>query len=161
MNPILTNLDKTDYHILKLLQENGRITNLQLSTEVGLSPAPTLERVRKLEQNGIVKSYHAVVDEEKLGFGIQAFMLVNITSHQSDYISKFTDQVNLIDEIVECYHITGSSDFMLKIITKTIKEYESLVVHRIAKIEQMKNLKTMMIMSTIKNSHSIPLETEN
>ncbi len=150
-------LDKTDYQILKLLQENGRITNLQLSSEVGLSPAPTLERVRKLEQGGFVKSYHAIVDEEKLGFGIQAFMLVNITSHQSDYILKFTEQVNQIEEIIECYHITGSSDFLLKIMVKSIKDYESLVVNRIAKIEQMRNLKTMMIMSTIKHSHSIPM----
>jgi len=152
-----TNLDKTDFQILKLLQENGRITNLQLSSEIGLSPAPTLERVRKLEQSGLVKSYHAVVDEEKLGFGIKAFMLVNITSHQSDYISKFAEQVNQIEEIVECYHITGSSDFMLKIMVKSIKDYESLVVNRIAKIEQMRNLKTMMIMSTIKNTNSVPL----
>jgi Lrp/AsnC family transcriptional regulator, leucine-responsive regulatory protein len=151
------NLDKIDFQILKLLQENGRITNLQLSTEIGLSPAPTLERVRKLEISGLIKSYHAIVDEEKLGFGIKAFMLVNITSHQSDYISKFTDQVNLIEEIVECYHITGSSDFMLKIMVKSIKDYESLVVNRIAKIEQMRNLKTMMIMSTVKNTHAVPL----
>ena len=154
------NLDKIDIQILKLLQENGRITNLQLSNEIGLSPAPTLERVRKLENTGLIKSYHAVVDEEKLGYGIKAFMLVNITSHQSDYISKFTDQVNKIEEIVECYHITGSSDFMLKIMVKDIKAYESLVVNRIAKIEQMRNLKTMMIMSTIKDSKSFPIQID-
>jgi Lrp/AsnC family leucine-responsive transcriptional regulator len=154
---MVQHLDKIDFQILKLLQENGRITNLQLSTEIGLSPAPTLERVRKLEQSGMVKSYHAIVDEEKLGFGIKAFMLVNITSHQSDYMSKFTEQVNQIEEIVECYHITGSSDFMLKIMVKSIKDYESLVVNRIAKIEQMRNLKTMMIMSTVKDTHYVPL----
>ena len=148
-------LDKIDLQILKLLQENGRITNLQLSTEIGLSPAPTLERVRKLENTGLIKSYHAVVDEEKLGYGIKAFMLVNITSHQSDYISKFTEQVNQIEEIVECYHITGSSDFMLKIVVKDIKAYESLVV-----IEQMRNLKTMMIMSTVKDSKSFPIQID-
>lgn len=153
-------LDKIDLQILKLLQENGRITNLQLSTEIGLSPAPTLERVRKLENTGLIKSYHAVVDEEKLGYGIKAFMLVNITSHQSDYILKFTEQVNNIEEIVECYHITGSSDFMLKIVVKDIKAYESLVVNRIAKIEQMRNLKTMMIMSTVKESRSFPISID-
>ena len=77
-------LDKIDLQILKILQENGRITNLQLSNEIGLSPAPTLERVRKLEHAEYIKSYHALVDEEKLGLGIKTFIQISLDFHQKD-----------------------------------------------------------------------------
>lgn len=82
-------LDKTDYQILKILQETGRITNLQLSTNVGLSPAPTLERVRKLENAGYIKSYHALVDEELLGLGIKTFIQIQLDFHENNTIQVF------------------------------------------------------------------------
>ena len=87
-------LDKIDFKILKLLQENGRITNLLLSQEIGLSPAPTLERVRKLEMSGYIKSYHALVDEEKLGLGIKTFIQVHLDFHNNNTIQIFLDEVN-------------------------------------------------------------------
>ena len=84
-------LDKIDLRILKILQENGRITNLQLSHEVGLSPAPTLERVRKLEQARYIKSYHALVDEELLGLGIKTFIQIQLDFHKNNTIQVFLE----------------------------------------------------------------------
>jgi Lrp/AsnC family leucine-responsive transcriptional regulator len=103
-------LDKIDLQILKILQQNGRITNLQLSNEIGLSPAPTLERVRKLENASYIKSYHALVDEELLGLGIKTFIQVQLDFHKNNTIQIFLDEVKEIKEITECHHVTGQCD---------------------------------------------------
>ncbi|MDA9555847.1 Lrp/AsnC family transcriptional regulator [Pelobium sp.] len=151
-------LDKIDFNILKILQENGRITNLQLSQHIGLSPAPTLERVRKLEHSGYIKSYHALVDEEKLGLGIKTFIQVSLDFHQQDTIQTFLNEINAIPEITECHHVTGQCDFLLKAYVKDIKTYEQLIMQKISRISVVKTFNTMMIMSTSKKEPIVPLE---
>ncbi len=151
-------LDKIDFNILKILQENGRITNLQLSQHIGLSPAPTLERVRKLENSGYIKSYHALVDEEKLGLGIKTFIQVSLDFHQQDTIQIFLKEIGLIKEITECHHVTGQCDFLLKAYVKDIKTYEQLIMQKISRISVVKTFQTMMIMSTSKKEPIVPLE---
>ncbi|TAF78804.1 MAG: Lrp/AsnC family transcriptional regulator [Sphingobacteriales bacterium] len=151
-------IDKTDLNILKIMQENGRITNLQLSQNIGLSPAPTLERVRKLEQLGYIKSYHALVDEEKLGLGIKTFIQVSLDFHQNDTIQVFLHEIQAIKEITECHHVTGQCDFVLKAYVKDIKTYEQLIMQKISKIRVVKTFQTMMIMSTNKKEPIVPLE---
>lgn len=150
--------DKTDLKILKLLQENGRITNLQLASSICLSPAPTLERVRKLENSGFIKSYHAFVDEEKLGLGIKSFIQISLDFHTHNAIPEFVLAVKMIPEVTECHHVTGSCDFMLKVYVKDIKAYEAVIMEKIAKIPFVKTFQTMMIMSTSKKEPIIPLE---
>ncbi|TAH03748.1 MAG: Lrp/AsnC family transcriptional regulator [Sphingobacteriales bacterium] len=151
-------IDKIDLNILKIMQENGRITNLQLSQNIGLSPAPTLERVRKLEHLGYIKSYHALVDEEKLGLGIKTFIQVSLDFHQNDTIQIFLEEINAIKEITECHHVTGQCDFILKAYVKDIKTYEQLIMQKISKISVVKTFQTMMIMSTNKKEPIVPLE---
>ncbi|MFC5283813.1 Lrp/AsnC family transcriptional regulator [Pedobacter alpinus] len=151
-------LDKIDFNILKILQENGRITNLQLSQHIGLSPAPTLERVRKLENSGYIKSYHALVDEEKLGLGIKTFIQVSLDFHQQDTIQIFLKEIDEIKEITECHHVTGQCDFILKAYVKDIKTYEQLIMQKISRISVVKTFQTMMIMSTRKKEPIVPLE---
>jgi len=151
-------LDKIDFQILKILQENGRITNLQLSNEIGLSPAPTLERVRKIEQAGYIKSYHALVDEELLGLGIKTFIQVQLDFHKADSIKTFIEEVGRIKEVTECHHVTGSCDFLLKVYVKDIKSYENLIIEKISGISVVKNFQTMMVLSTNKKEPAVPLE---
>ncbi|MVN23350.1 Lrp/AsnC family transcriptional regulator [Mucilaginibacter arboris] len=151
-------LDKTDLQILKILQQNGRITNLQLSNEIGLSPAPTLERVRKLENAGYILSYHALVDEEKLGLGIKTFIQVSLDFHQIDTIQTFLNEIQEIKEITECHHVTGQCDFLLKVYVKDIKSYEQLIMQKISRITVVKTFQTMIIMSTNKKEPIVPLE---
>ena len=157
-NKIHMEIDKIDLNILKIMQENGRITNLQLSQNIGLSPAPTLERVRKLEHLGYIKSYHALVDEEKLGLGIKTFIQVSLDFHQNDTIQIFLDEIQAIKEITECHHVTGQCDFILKAYVKDIKTYEQLIMQKISKISVVKTFQTMMIMSTNKKEPIVPLE---
>lgn len=152
-------LDKIDLHIIKLLQKDGRITNLQLSNEIGLSPAPTLERVRKLENQGYIKSYHAAVDEESLGFGVKCFIQITINLNIPDARNKFIQKINSIEEVVECHHVTGSSDFVVKLVAKDMKGYERIILEKLSKIEEIGHQSSMMILSsTIKPSLPIVLE---
>ena len=151
-------LDKIDLQILKKLQENGRITNLQLSNEIGLSPAPTLERVRKLENSGYIKSYHAVVDEELLGLGIKTLIQIQLDFHKNNTIQTFVEEVKQIKEVIECHHVTGNCDFILKVYVKNIKAYEQLIMDKISKISVVKTFQTMIILSTSKKEPAVPLE---
>lgn len=155
---LVMDLDKIDLNILKIMQENGRITNLQLSQHIGLSPAPTLERVRKLENSGYIKSYHALVDEEKLGLGIKTFIQVSLDFHQSNAIQLFLEEIQSIKEITECHHVTGNCDFVIKAYVKDIKTYEQLIIQKISKITVVKKFETMIIMSTSKKEPIVPLE---
>jgi DNA-binding Lrp family transcriptional regulator len=150
-------LDHIDKKILEILQKDGKITNAQLSKEIGLSPAPTLERVKKLESNGIIKSYHAVIDKEKLGIGVTVFVLITLSSHKLSQINSFAEKMNMIEEVVECYHITGQADFLLKILTKDIPTYQKLILEKLSKIEEIGSMQSMISLASFKESKVLPL----
>ncbi len=156
--PHKSKLDDIDQKILSILQTNAKITNAQLSQEIGLSPAPTLERVKKLEKSGIIKSYHAQLDEHQLGLEVSTFVQVTLTSHNKKNIAKFMQAIDKIDEVIECHHITGSGDLLLKIITRDISAYQELILEEISEIDVVDNLQSMVILSTLKNSHHLPLK---
>jgi len=150
-------LDPTDKKILEILQENGKITNAQLAQDVGLSPAPTLERVRKLENSGLIKSYHAEVDTNKLGLGVSIFLLVTLSGHKKSQVMSFVDQINQVPEVIECHHITGTGDFLLKILTKDMTTYQALILDKLVEIDQMGNMQSMVVLSTFKDSKVMPI----
>ena len=128
-------LDKIDRKILEILQSNAKITNAQLSKDIGLSPAPTLERVKKLETSGIISSYHAKLDTDKVGLGVQTFVQVSLRGHNKKNIEIFLNEINNIPEVIECHHITGSGDFILKIISSDIQSYQKLMLEKVSEIE--------------------------
>lgn len=152
-----TKLDHIDRKVLEILQSNGKITNAQLSKEIGLSPAPTLERVKKLETSGIIKSYHAQLEPEKVGLGVTTFVMVTLVGHKMDVTRSFVDKVNAIGEIIECHHITGTGDFLLKVISKDIASYQKLMLETINEIEEVASTQTMVILSTFKESKVLPI----
>lgn len=99
-------LDATDRKILEILQGNSNITNAQLAKEIGLSPAPTLERVNKLESLGVIKSYHASIEPASVGLGVSTFVMVNLKGHNKENIEKFVSAIKNISEVIECHHIS-------------------------------------------------------
>ena len=149
-------LDQLDLSILKRLQENGKITNLQLSKDIGLSPAPTLERVKKLESSGFIKSYHALVDESKLNLGLTAYMQVSLIRQRENAIGNFVNKINQIDEVTECYNVTGQADYLLKIIVKDITAFDELVKKKLTLIEEIRNMDSMVVISNEKTSKVLP-----
>ncbi len=149
-------LDKIDLKILKILQKNSKITNLDLSKQIGLSPAPTLERVKKLENSGIIESYHAQVNPQSIGLNVKTFVLVSLAWQKENALNNFLEKVESIEEIVECYIITGEADFLVKIVCKDIPTYEQLLFKTLSQIEEIERLKTLMTLSTVKDSKLLP-----
>ncbi len=149
-------LDKIDLKILKILQENSKITNLDLSKKIGLSPAPTLERVKKLEQTGIVESYHAYVNPHQIGLNVKTFVLVSLAWQKENALNNFLQKIADIEEITETYIITGEADFLMKIICQDIPTYEKLLFKTLSQIEEIERCKTLMTLSTVKDSKVLP-----
>lgn len=153
----VTKLDQIDRKVLEILQSNAKITNAQLSKDIGLSPAPTLERVKKLETSGIIQSYHAQLNREKVGLGVTTFVQVTLVGHKKQVTESFVEKVLGIPEIIECHHITGSGDFLLKVIAKDISSYQVLMLEKINEIEEVASTQTMVILSTFKESKVLPI----
>ncbi len=153
-------LDKVDLKILKILQENSKITNLDLSKRVGLSPAPTLERVKKLENNDVVTAYQAKVNPTALGLNVQTFVLVDLAWQEEDALENFINKLHDIEEVVECYIITGEADFLLKIICKDIPTYEKILFKTLSQIDEIERLKTLMTLSNVKQNNILPYDYE-
>jgi len=153
-------LDKIDLKVLRILQDNSKITNLDLSKKIGLSPAPTLERVKKLEQSGVVESYHAKVNPQTMGLNVKTFVLVSLAWQKENALNNFLDKIKEIEEITECYIITGEADFLIKIVCKDIPTYEQLLFKTLSQIEEIERLKTLMTLSTVKDSKVLPYRYE-
>ncbi|TAH26883.1 MAG: Lrp/AsnC family transcriptional regulator [Cytophagales bacterium] len=151
-------LDEIDKKILSILQKNAKITNAQLSNDIGLSPAPTLERVRKLEQTGVIKSYHARINHELLGINIGVFVQVSFHSHSKNDILSFVQKINLIPEIIECYHVTGSSDILLKVLAKDIANYHEFLLSKLVDIEEIGKMESLVILANYKQSPVFQIE---
>ena len=150
-------LDTKDKQILKILQENGRITNAQMAIDVGLSPAPTLERVKKLEKLGIIVSYHARLNHAAIGLGVSTFVKVTLKSHNKEAINRFAGEMQKVDEVVECHHTTGTADFMLKVVAEDIPAYQQLMLENITEILEINEIESMVVLSTLKDSRTVPV----
>ncbi len=150
-------LDKIDRNILRILQKNAKITNAKLSEEIGLSPAPTLERVKKLDKWGIIKSYHAILDNSKIGLGVSTFVQVALKGHNKENIEIFLERINKIEEVIECHHITGTGDFLLKVVAVDIAAYQQLMLEKVSDIKVIDSLQSMIILSTFKDSKVLPI----
>ncbi len=149
-------VDEIDLQIINLLQANSKMTNLELSKRIGLTPPPTLERVKKLEKAGIIEGYYARVNPQALGLHVKSFVLVSIDWHNEQAAEYFLNEIAKIDEVTECCTVTGEADFILKVICSDLKAYEELVFNRIAKIPAIDKLKTLMTLSTSKESSVLP-----
>lgn len=151
-------IDSLDLKILKILQEKGKISNIQLSQEIGLSPAPTLERVKKLENSGMIKSYHAVINAHKLGLGFSALIQISLTRQINNAIKNFTKAISEIPEVTQCLQVTGNFDYQLLVIVKDIPAFEKLIADKLSKIEEIGQMQTMVVLSTIKDSKILPVD---
>lgn len=150
-------LDQADRHILRLLQEDGRITNADLARQVGLSPPSMLQRVRRLEQKGLIRGYTARLDPEKLGFSLQVLAMISLAMHQDQPIENFISQVEGVPEILECSHVSGDYDFLLKIVAKDMNDYERIVRDHLSKIKSVGKIHSCFVLRTNKSSGSFPV----
>ena len=147
-----------DRQIVEILQEQGRIPNVQLADRVGLSPPAVLERVRKLEEKGVITGYTALVDHRRVGMGAVSFVAVSLNLHQKDSMENFHAFVGECSSVRECYHIAGTDDYLLKVYTRDIDDYENFLLHSLTRIKGIDRVKTMFVLSTLKRDTGVPIE---
>lgn len=154
-------LDEVDREIVALLQQNGRLSNAALAEAVGLTQTPMLQRVRKLERTGVITGYRAVVDPAKLGRSIVAFVHVTLKAHGSAIHQKFLDLISTVDNVLECHHIAGDEDFLLKVVVRDVLDLERFLLHELSASGVVGRVKTTFVLSSAKVSTSIvPAERE-
>lgn len=150
-------LDEIDLRILEILQVDGRITNAKLARAVGLSAPPMLERVRKLERNGVIKSYRAIIDAHSLGRNFYVFCAVNLDVKALALASGFEEAVVAMPEVLECHHIAGDIDFLLKINVADQEHYKQFVIGKLSNIEGINRMQSWVVLSTSKDSNEISI----
>lgn len=153
----MKHLDEVDIQLLALLQADGRITNAELAKRVGLSPPSVLQRVRALEKAGLIKGYTALIDADRLGLKITALTFINLALHQDQPIERFRKAVLLLPEVLECYHVSGDFDFVLKIVVRDMRAYELFVREKLAKIKGIGKIHTSFVLGTTKHTTQLPL----
>ena len=151
------NLDRVDSNILRILQREGRITNFQLAEKIGLTPAPTLMRVKKLEEAGYIKRFVALVDQEKIGLPILAFVHVILESHNRKTTVDFMHAMQKLPEVLECHHIAGDEDFLLKVVAASPQQYEGFVLEKLTKVPGIEKVKTTFVLSSSKLETALPV----
>lgn len=151
-------LDENDRIILRELQENASITNLELSKKVGLSPSACLARTKNLVESGVIKKFTTIIDEKKLGMEVIAFVLVNLSPLNRETIHLFLEDVKKFPEVQECHTLTGSHDYLLKIISKNMESYRNFIIDSLMSNNNISRVETSIVMSTEKRTVSIPVE---
>jgi DNA-binding Lrp family transcriptional regulator len=147
----MRNLDTLDYAIIDQLQVNGRISNLDLASEVGLSPAPCLRRVRRLEDEGVIAGYRAVIDQEKLGRRLEVTAAVEVRSTDTQTIAEFERAVVAFDEVVEVRKVFGNPDYFLRIVVRDVEEYEQFQMQRLTALPAVFRVDSHQTMKLLKS----------
>lgn len=153
-------MNELDRKILKTLQNLGRITNAELARIVGVAPSTMLERVRRLEENGTIKGYRALLDPDSIGLSVQAFVTVSLNQHEETDIKRFEEGVLEIANVKTCHHITGRFDYILHVAAKDLKHLGELIKNRIASIPGIGKVETFVALSEVKGEGGWPVETE-
>lgn len=148
-------IDKTDLGILRALQENGRLTIKELAAQVNLSSTPVFERLRRLEASGYIKKYMAVLDADKLNRGFMVFCNVKMKHLNREIAQNFMDIVRDIPEVTECYNISGSFDYLLKIHVPDMKHYQQFCLNVLGTIENLGSLESTFVMDEVKHVYGI------
>jgi Lrp/AsnC family leucine-responsive transcriptional regulator len=144
-------LDAIDQRILAALQRDGRLTNVELAEEVGLSPSPCLRRVRMLEQAGVIKGYHATLDRGGLGLSLTVFVAVKVERHHDKSATAFRDAVQSWPEVVSCHLISGEADFLLQIVVADLAAYERFLLDTLLHLPGVSDIRSNFAIQTVKN----------
>ena len=148
-------LDKVDLQILRTLQENARLTTKELAAQVSLSSTPVFERLKGLEREGYIKKYIAVLDADKLNQGFVVFCNVKLRRMNKDIAMEFTRIIQNIPEVTECYNISGSYDYLLKIHAPNMKYYQEFIINVLGTIDSLGSLESMFVMDEVKHDYGL------
>ena len=151
-------IDETDRIVLKSLQDEGRLTNVELATRAGLTAPPTLRRVRALETAGIIRGYHADLNPEALGYSIMVFAMVSLKSQAENDLRAFEEHVAQLPPVRECHMLNGEIDFILKIVAHDLQEFQRFLTAHLPSAPNVEHVKTSLTIRTSKNQPGIPVD---
>ncbi len=150
--------DKKDRAILKLLQENARITVKEIAEKVHLSTTPVHERIKRMEESGVIKQYATLVDHSKVNKGLMVICYVSLKQHGKNAGVKFIKRIQELNEVIECFSISGEFDFMLKVACEDMNSYYDFHVNKLSEIENVGHLQSIFVMGIIKDTHQVVWE---
>lgn len=150
-------LDEIDLQILKTLQKNAKLTTKELADAVHLTPTPVFERQKRLERQGFIKKYVAVLDPEKLDQGLQVFCKVKLKQINHEIADAFTRRIMRVSEVTECYNTSGAYDYLLKVRARDMKQYQEFVLNKLGEIENVSSIESTFVMSEVKQTYGISL----
>ncbi len=153
-------MDRTDYRILHYLQNNARITNTELADAVGLSPSPCLRRVKALEKKGVIKRYAGIVDAKAVGLPISVFVSVSLQSQERRGLEAFEASISACKEVMECYLMTGSADYLLRVVVPDLDSYERFLAEKLTRIEGVANIQSSFALKQVVYKTELPLGEE-
>ena len=155
---VFVSLDETDKQILELLQHNGRLSNAEVARRVDLSPPASHARIKRMEDAGVIRRYTTLLDREKLGYDMVCFFGVSLQLHQFEAVERFKQLVQEMPEVLECHHITGQYDYLLKAVFRNRAELQRFVVDALTPIPGMARINTSIVLTEIKTAAALPLE---
>lgn len=150
-------LDKKDRQLLQLLQNDARMSNAELARRIDLSPPGLQKRLRRLEEAGVIEQYVTLVDREAVGFDMLCFVQVTLQRHEPQAIDRFRHLVKDMPEVLECYHLTGEYDYLMKIVVRNRKHLEFFLMERLTPVQGMDKIRTSLVLSDIKSTTAVPL----
>ena len=148
-------LDTKDLAILHLLQKNARVTVKEISEQIHLSTTPVHERIKRMENTGVIKQYATLVDHTKVKKGLMVICYVSLKEHTKSAGLKFIDTIQQLNEVIECYNISGEFDFMLKVVSEDMNAYYDFHVNKLSQIENMGHVQSVFVMGIIKQTHQL------
>lgn len=151
-------LDSIDHRILAALQSDGRLSNVDLAERVGLSPSPCLRRVRLLEEAGVINRYVALVDQGAVGLPVSVFISIKLERQHEEDLDKFEAEVSGYPEVLECYLMTGSRDYLLRVATRDLSAYERFLKTKLTRVENVASIESSFALKQVKYTNSLPLE---
>ncbi|MCB0609008.1 MAG: Lrp/AsnC family transcriptional regulator [Lewinella sp.] len=154
----MTPLDDTDKAILRLLQEDAKYTNKEIASRLNLSTTPVFERIKRLEREGVIRKYVALADRKKVNLGLVSFCNVSLKQHAMELLVRFEEDVKSLPEVVECYHIAGMFDYLLKVVVKDMEAYQQFVSRKLAAVENIGRVQSAFVMTELKNSTFLHFE---
>lgn len=150
-------IDTTDRKLLMLLQRDSNQTIKELASQLNLTPTPVHERIKRLEKNGIIERYRAEIDAKKLGKSLMVLSHVSLQEHSKSLLHSFEEKIRALPEVIECYHVSGEHDYLLKVIIPDMQGYREFLTEKLAKIKNIGNVHSSFVVEAVKNDRIINL----
>ena len=150
-------IDAIDKSILRLVQQNSKYTIKELSSKLNLTPTPIFERIKRLEKEGYITSYRAVINRKKIGLSLLVFCNVSLKQHEASFISKFEKDIQQLTEVIECFHTGGMFDYLLKVVVQDMDVYQHFISKKLATIDNIRQVQSSFVMAEVKSTLGLPI----